>query len=410
MNTNVKKNQKLLSRTLGAFTGFLALALPQIVYAADGLDKGDTGLMLTSSLLVLLMALPGLALFYGGLVRSKNTGTVIMESYGIAMVTTILYVLMGYSLAFGHGNGLFGGLHNFALSTLSVESLVGTIPESLFILFNLSLMIFTTVLIIGAFSGRIKYTSVLLFAGAWGLLVYSPVCHMIKGGGYLSHIGLLDFGGGSVIHITAGIAALVTALYLSKRNGKGHIEPKPQNATMFYLGAILLILGSLGLIMGSVFTLGGKAGMALLVMLIAGAMSSITWLVIDLFRHKKPSLHGLLTGTIIGLVGITPAAGYILPLDALTMGLVIGLLGYFACYHLKRRFGYDDIYDIFSVFGVGSILGMLLTGMFVAGPMGIMHQLIIQIKGVSLVVLYTGIVTYLILYFIDRMFGLRARQ
>jgi len=403
------KLKQHMSSLVGLFMGLTTMLVPNIVYASTGLDKGDTGLMLTSTLLVLLMALPGLALFYSGLVSTNKSGTIIMESYGIAMFTTILYVLMGYGIAFGHGNGLFGSLHNFALKTLSVDGLVGTIPESLFVMFHLALIIFTTALIIGAFSDRIRYTSLLLFTGAWGLLVYAPVCHMVKGGGYLSHIGMLDYSGGSFIHMTAGIAALVTAMYLAGRNGKGHVERKPHNVPLFYLGAILLVLGSLGLIMGSVFAIGGKMSMALLVTIIAGAVSSFTYLVIDLLNRKKPTLKRLLTGTIIGLVGITPAAGYIMPLHAIIMALLIGLLGHVLCHHLKRRFGHPDIYDIFGVFGVGSILGMLLTGVFVASPLGIAQQLIVQLKGIGVIVLFTGIMTYAILYVLDRLIGLRSR-
>ncbi|QTF57431.1 ammonium transporter [Stutzerimonas frequens] len=418
--------------TLRRFAGLgalLPLISPGLALAQEAtLDSGDTAWMLTATALVLFMTIPGLALFYGGMVRSKNILSVMMQCFAITGLMSILWMVYGYSLAFDttgmeagvtNFNSFVGGLDRALLSGLTPDSLVGAFPESVFITFQMTFAIITPALIVGAFAERMKFSAMLVFMGVWFTLVYAPIAHMVWGGdgGLMWDWGVLDFAGGTVVHINAGIAGLVACLVLGKRKGFPTTPMAPHNLGLTLVGAAMLWIGWFGFNAGSAVAANGTAGMAMLVTQIATAAAALGWMFAEWIGHGKPSALGIASGVVAGLVAITPAAGTVGPMGALIIGLVSGVVCFFCATSLKRKLGYDDSLDAFGVHGVGGIVGALLTGIFAAPMLGgfgevenIGLQLWIQFKGVLFTVVYTGIVTYLILKAIDLVMGLRVNE
>jgi Amt family ammonium transporter len=384
--------------------------------------------MLTATALVLFMTIPGLALFYGGMVRSKNILSVMMQCFAVTGLMSILWMVYGYSLAFDttgmeagvtNFNSFVGGLDRAFLSGLTPDSLVGAFPESVFITFQMTFAIITPALIVGAFAERMKFSAMLVFMGVWFTLVYAPIAHMVWGGdgGLMWDWGVLDFAGGTVVHINAGIAGLVACLVLGKRKGYPTTPMAPHNLGLTLVGAAMLWIGWFGFNAGSAVAANGTAGMAMLVTQIATAAAALGWMFAEWIGHGKPSALGIASGVVAGLVAITPAAGTVGPMGALVIGLVSGVVCFFCATSLKRKLGYDDSLDAFGVHGIGGIVGALLTGIFAAPMLGgfgevenIGLQLWIQFKGVLFTVVYTGIVTYLILKAIDLVMGLRVNE
>ncbi|MCQ2043530.1 ammonium transporter [Stutzerimonas kunmingensis] len=418
--------------TLRKFAGLgalLSLISPGLALAQEAtLDSGDTAWMLTATALVLFMTIPGLALFYGGMVRSKNILSVMMQCFAVTGLMSILWMVYGYSLAFDttgmeagvtNFNSFVGGLDRAFLSGLTPDSLVGAFPESIFITFQMTFAIITPALIVGAFAERMKFSAMLVFMGVWFTLVYAPIAHMVWGGdgGLMWDWGVLDFAGGTVVHINAGIAGLVTCLVLGKRKGYPTTPMAPHNLGLTLVGAAMLWVGWFGFNAGSAIAANGTAGMAMLVTQIATAAAALGWMFAEWIGHGKPSALGIASGVVAGLVAITPAAGTVGPMGALVIGLVSGVVCFFCATSLKRKLGYDDSLDAFGVHGIGGIVGALLTGIFAAPMLGgfgavenIGLQLWIQFKGVLFTVVYTGIVTYLILKAIDLVMGLRVNE
>ncbi|KIZ33768.1 MULTISPECIES: ammonium transporter [Stutzerimonas stutzeri subgroup] len=418
--------------TLRKFAGLgalLSLISPGLALAQEAtLDSGDTAWMLTATALVLFMTIPGLALFYGGMVRSKNILSVMMQCFAVTGLMSILWMVYGYSLAFDttgmeagvtNFNSFVGGLDRAFLSGLTPDSLVGAFPESVFITFQMTFAIITPALIVGAFAERMKFSAMLVFMGVWFTLVYAPIAHMVWGGdgGLMWDWGVLDFAGGTVVHINAGIAGLVACLVLGKRKGYPTTPMAPHNLGLTLVGAAMLWVGWFGFNAGSAIAANGTAGMAMLVTQIATAAAALSWMFAEWIGHGKPSALGIASGVVAGLVAITPAAGTVGPMGALVIGLVSGVVCFFCATSLKRKLGYDDSLDAFGVHGIGGIVGALLTGIFAAPMLGgfgevenIGLQLWIQFKGVLFTVVYTGIVTYLILKAIDLVMGLRVNE
>ncbi|HCC61668.1 MAG TPA: ammonia channel protein [Pseudomonas sp.] len=418
--------------TLRKFAGLgalLSLISPGIAMAQEAtLDSGDTAWMLTATALVLFMTIPGLALFYGGMVRSKNILSVMMQCFAITGLMSILWMVYGYSLAFDTAgmeagvtnlNSFVGGLGRAFLSGLTPDSLTGTVPESVFITFQMTFAIITPALIVGAFAERMKFSAMLVFMGVWFTLVYAPIAHMVWGGdgGLMWDWGVLDFAGGTVVHINAGIAGLVACIVLGKRKGFPTTPMAPHNLGLTLVGAAMLWIGWFGFNAGSSLASNGTAGMAMLVTQIATAAAALSWMFAEWLTHGKPSALGIASGVVAGLVAITPAAGTVGPMGALIIGLASGVICFFCATSLKRKLGYDDSLDAFGVHGVGGIVGALLTGVFAAPALGgfgevenIALQLWIQFKGVLFTVVYTAIVTFVILKVIDVVMGLRVTE
>ncbi|UNG19155.1 ammonium transporter [Stutzerimonas zhaodongensis] len=418
--------------TLRKFAGLgalLSLISPGIAMAQEAtLDSGDTAWMLTATALVLFMTIPGLALFYGGMVRSKNILSVMMQCFAITGLMSILWMVYGYSLAFDttgmeagvtNLNSFVGGLGRAFLSGLTPDSLTGTVPESVFITFQMTFAIITPALIVGAFAERMKFSAMLVFMGVWFTLVYAPIAHMVWGGdgGLMWDWGVLDFAGGTVVHINAGIAGLVACIVLGKRKGFPTTPMAPHNLGLTLVGAAMLWIGWFGFNAGSSLAANGTAGMAMLVTQIATAAAALSWMFAEWLTHGKPSALGIASGVVAGLVAITPAAGTVGPMGALIIGLASGVICFFCATSLKRKLGYDDSLDAFGVHGVGGIVGALLTGVFAAPALGgfgevenIALQLWIQFKGVLFTVVYTAIVTFVILKVIDVVMGVRVTE
>lgn len=400
----------------------MAFCLPIPLLAQDEavLNTGDTAWMLTATVLVLFMTIPGLALFYGGLVRSKNILSVLMQCFALVGIITVLWVLYGYSMAFSDGGGLnkfVGGLSQAFLKGVTPESLSGTIPESVFLTFQLTFAIITPALIVGAFAERMKFSAMLWFSVIWFTLSYLPVCHMAWGGGIFGDWGVLDFAGGTVVHINAGIAGLVACILIGKRVGYPREAMKPNSMPFCLIGASMLWVGWFGFNAGSQLAADGVAGMAMLVTQIATATAAITWMFLEWFRHGKPSVLGIATGAVAGLVAITPASGTAGPMGALLIGFAAGAFCYFFSTSVKRKFGYDDSLDVFGVHGVGGIVGAILTGLCAASFMGgsgldisVGSQLFIQFKGVVVTILWSGTVSVVALKAIDKIIGLRVSE
>ena len=403
-------------------TGLLVL-FPLSAFAEDTLNGADTGWIMASTALVLFMTLPGLALFYAGLVRSRNVLSVLMQCFAIAGLASILWLMLGYSLAFGEGNAWIGDFSKAMMSGIGRETVSGTIPESLFMMFQMTFAIITPALIIGGFAERMKFSAMLLFSGVWLMLVYVPVTHWVWGGGWLGEMGLYDFAGGTVVHITAGVAALVSAIVLGPRRGFPSTGMMPHNMTMTIAGAGMLWVGWFGFNGGSALAADGNAAMAILVTHISAATGAMTWMAIEWIRFGKPSALGVVTGMVAGLGTITPASGFVGPGGALVIGLLAGSVCFTATQYIKRVLKIDDSLDVFPVHGVGGILGTMLAGVFSATTLGVFSgygfaegissmagQLKVQFIGVITTVVFTAVVTWIILKVIDAMIGLRVTE
>ncbi len=405
--------------TKGKMLAGMTLALLPLHIRADELSAGDTAWMLTATALVLFMTIPGLSLFYAGMVRSKNVLSVLMQCFAITALMTVLWVLYGYSIAFGGEGAFWGGLDKLFLAGVTVDSMSGTIPESVFMTFQMTFAIITPALIVGAFAERMKFSAVLLFMAIWLTLVYAPVCHWVWGdGGWLGNRGILDFAGGTVVHINAGIAGLVAAIVLGKRKGYPTTPMMPHNLTYTMIGASMLWVGWFGFNAGSQLAADGGAGMAMAVTQIATAAAALGWMASEWLSHGKPSVLGVASGAVGGLVAITPASGFVGPMGALAIGFAAGIGCFLASVKLKRMLGYDDSLDVFGVHAVGGIIGALLTGVFCAETLGgagfgvedggIAAQVGVQFIGVLATVVYTGIASYIILKVVDLLVGLRV--
>lgn len=397
--------------------GFFLL-FPGIVFA-DELNGGDTAWILTSTTLVLFMTLPGLALFYAGLVRAKNVLSVLMQCFAIACLVSVLWMAGVYGLAFGDGGAInkIIGLGNFMLSDLKPDSLSGTIPETVFFMFQMTFAIITPALIVGGFAERMKFSAVLVFSAAWLVLVYAPVCHWVWGGGWLGDMGFMDFAGGAVVHINAGVAAIVAALVMGKRKGFPDTHMPPHNMTITVTGAAMLWVGWFGFNAGSALAADGNAGMAMAVTHISAAAGSLAWMVCEWIKYGKPSMLGIVTGMVAGLGTITPASGYVGPTGGLIIGLCAGVVCYFATQYIKRTLKIDDALDVFPVHGVGGVLGTLLTAVFAAEALGglglettIGAQLVTQAIGVVATVAWCGLISFVLLKLVDAVTGLRVEE
>ncbi len=381
------------------------------------MNGGDTAWVLTSTALVLFMTIPGLALFYGGLVRTKNVLSVLMQCFAITCVVSLLWLVCGYSLAFGDGNGFIGGLGKAMFAGVGEGTLKGSIPESAFALFQMTFAIITPALVVGGFAERMRFGACLLFAALWFLAVYVPVCHWVWGGGWLGELGVKDFAGGIVVHITAGAGALTAALVLGARRGFPHQVSPPHNMTLTVAGAGMLWVGWFGFNGGSALAANGDAAMAMLVTHISASAGAFVWMLAEWFRYGKPSALGAVTGMVAGLGTITPASGFVGPAGALVIGLSAGLLCFGATNFLKRTMHIDDSLDVFPVHGVGGLLGTLLTGVFASNALGLFsgqdsiqigHQVGVQAIGAFSALIYTVVVTFVILKIIGAITALRV--
>ena len=401
--------------------GAALAAFPLVAFAQDSLNSGDTAWILTSTALVLFMTLPGLALFYGGLVRTKNVLSVLMQCFAIACMVSVLWLIYLYSLAFGSGGPLVGGLGKMFFNGVGEDSLNGAIPETAFSMFQLTFAVITPALVVGGFAERMKFSSMLLFSGLWVTLVYAPVCHWVwASDGWLFKMGLLDFAGGTVVHITAGVAALVAAIVLGKRQGFPTTAMLPHNMTMTVTGAAMLWVGWFGFNGGSALAANGNAAMAILVTHLSAAAGATAWGFMEWVRYGKPSALGTVTGMVAGLGTITPASGYVGPGGALVIGLIAGFVCFNATNFLKRKLGVDDSLDVFPVHGVGGILGTLLAGIFASSALGVFSgqgyaegmdmawQMGVQVVGVLATGVYTAVVSWGLLKLVGAMMGLRV--
>ena len=393
--------------------------MPEIA-SADELNGGNTAWILTSTALVLFMTLPGLSLFYAGLVRSKNVLTVLMQCFSIACLVSVLWLLGAYSFIFTDGgvlNGFIGGAEKILALGMGTADLSGDIPETVFFMFQMTFAIITPALIVGGFAERMKFSSMFWFSGLWLVLVYVPVCHWVWGGGWLAEMGVMDFAGGIVIHINAGVAALVAAIVIGKRNGFPKIPMPPHNMTMVVAGAGMLWVGWFGFNAGSALTADGSAGMAMLVTHISAAAASLTWMFLEWKIYGKPSVLGIVTGMVAGLGTITPASGFVGPVGGLLIGISAGLICYYATQYIKTKLQIDDSLDVFSVHGIGGITGSLLTAVFAATEMGglglpegvtIMSQVTVQFIAIFATIIWSAFFTFVILKVLDSTLGIRV--
>jgi Amt family ammonium transporter len=397
----------------------LLLACIPPAFAADPpkLDSANTAWMLTSTVLVLFMTLPGLALFYGGLVRAKNALSVLMQCFSIACAVTVVWVVVGYSIAFGEGNAWWGGLSKAFMAGVDTKAVNGTIPETVFSMFQLTFAIITPALVVGAYAERVRYSGMLIFSLLWLLLVYLPIAHWVWGGGWLQKMGVMDFAGGLVVHLNAGMAALVCALVLGRRRGFPETAMPPHNMTMCVTGACMLWVGWFGFNAGSALAADGVAGMAMLVTHIAAATGSLAWLVCETIKYGKPSVLGIVTGMVAGLGTITPASGFVGPMGALAIGAAAGVICFLATSYMKRALAVDDSLDVFPVHGVGGILGTVLTGVFAAAALGgagyaegqtMGGQVLVQLGGVLATAVWSGVLTWVLLKVTDAVVGMRV--
>jgi Amt family ammonium transporter len=410
--------------------GLGALLAPSLLMAQDAeLNSGDTAWMITATALVLFMTIPGLSLFYAGMVRAKNVLSVMMQCFAITCMVSVIWVVYGYSMAFDvtgmeqgvvNFNSFVGGFGRAFLDGLETGSLTYAIPESVFITFQMTFAIITPALIVGAFAERMKFSAMLLFMAIWVTLVYFPIAHMVwsGNGGLMWDWGVLDFAGGTVVHINAGIAGLIACIMLGKRKGYPTASMAPHNLNFTIVGAGMLWVGWFGFNAGSAVAANGAAGMAMLVTQVATAAAALAWMTCEWFSHGKPSVLGIASGAVAGLVAITPASGTAGPIGALALGAIAGVGCFIASVKLKRVFGYDDSLDVFGVHGVGGIIGAVLTGVFAFPEFGgvwspaegvtVVGQVITQIKGVLFTLIYTGILTVIILKVVDLIVGLRV--
>ena len=414
-------NNKYLSR------GILAIVLSALSTQvfADELNGANTAWILTSTALVLFMTIPGLSLFYGGLVRSKNVLSVLMQCFAITCMASLIWFAFGYSLAFGDGgsmNAWIGNLDNLLMGNIKEDSMAGDIPESVFAMFQMTFAVITPALIVGAFAERMRFSAMLLFSALWLIVVYAPITHWVWGGGWLAEMGLLDFAGGTVVHITAGVAALVAALVLGNRKGFPTQAMPPHNLTMTVTGAGMLWVGWFGFNAGSALAANGDAGMAMLVTHISAAAGSMAWMMMEWIKYGKPSVLGIVTGMVAGLGTITPASGFVGPGGALVIGFSAGIICYYATQTIKQRWKIDDSLDVFPVHGVGGILGTFYAGIFASDALGVFSgqgynegmnmasQVQVQIVGIAATFVYTGIATFILLKLVDKLLVLRIDE
>lgn len=400
----------------------LIYALPCFAFAEDGLDTGDTAWLLTSTALVLFMTIPGLSLFYAGLVRSKNVLSVLMQCFSITCLVSILWLVFGYSLAFSDGgtiNNWLGGFSNAFLANVTRQSTIGTIPESVFVMFQLTFAIITPALIVGGFAERMKFSAMLWFTALWLLVVYLPVCHWVWGGGWLGEKGVLDFAGGLVVHLTAGAGAIVAAMVLGSRKGFPRTAMPPHNLSLSVAGAGMLWVGWFGFNAGSAAAANYDAGMAMLVTHISAATASLVWMFAEWIKYGKPSVLGIVTGMVAGLGTITPASGFVGPMGALIIGAAAGIVCFTATNFIKRVLHIDDSLDVFPVHGVGGMLGTFLAGILIAEQFGgvglsegtsIGAQVWIQVQGILAVLIWTVVATFIILQVVKVIVGLRVNE
>ena len=409
-----------------ACAGALIAGTGTALAAAPKIDSGDTAWMITSSALVLLMTIPGLALFYGGMVRKKNVLATLAQSFGATCLITVLWMIVGYSIAFTDGgahNAWLGGFKYLFLAPMGLNAtstLAPTIPESVYMFFQMTFAIITPALIAGALADRMKFSAFMWFMALWLLFVYCPIAHWVWGNGWLGSIGALDYAGGTVVHLNAGTAGLVTALVLGKRTGLGTENMAPHNLVLSVIGASLLWVGWFGFNAGSAVSANANAGMAAAATQIATAAAAIGWSAMEWLIAKKPSVLGMISGAVAGLVAITPASGFVNPMGALLIGFAAGIVCYTSSVWVKKRFGYDDALDCWGVHGVGGALGAMLTGVFASNAInssakgwlidGNPHQMLIQFYDVGATFLYCGVVTFLILKAIDAVIGLRVSK
>lgn len=411
---NIKSLMRLLA---------VALAVMPGTVFADELNSGDTAWMITATVLVLFMTIPGLSLFYAGMVRSKNVLSVLMQCFAITSLMSILWAVYGYSLAFDGGgsmNALVGGLSKAFLAGITADSLWGTIPESVFMIFQMTFAIITPALMVGAFAERMKFSAMLVFMTVWLTVCYAPVCHWVWGGGWLGDYGVLDFAGGTVVHINAGIAGLVAAIMVGKRNGYPTTHMPPHNLGLTVVGASMLWVGWFGFNAGSELAADGTAGMAMVVTQLATAAAALTWMFAEWIKHGKPSVLGIASGAVAGLVAITPACGFVGPMGAIVLGIVAGIGCFYAATVLKRAAGYDDSLDVFGVHAVGGIIGALGVGILCATQFGgtgfggenesIVAQVGAQAMAVAATIVYTGVLSFIILKVVDMVIGLRVDE
>jgi Amt family ammonium transporter len=400
------------------------LLVPTVACAQD-MNGADTAWILTSTALVLFMTIPGLSLFYAGLVRSKNVLSVLMQCFALTCLMSLVWFALGYTIAFG-SDGVeqgrwIGDLGNMFFANIGIDSVKGTVPASLFAIFQMTFAIITPALIVGGFAERMRFSAMLLFSTLWLLLVYSPVCHWVWGGGWLGAMGLQDFAGGTVVHITAAVAALVAALVIGPRRGFGTVAMPPHNLTLTVAGAGMLWVGWFGFNAGSAVAANGSAAMAMLVTHLSASAGALAWMTMEWVRHGKPSMLGTVTGMVAGLGTITPASGSVGPAAAVLIGLTAGVVCYFATNYLKNKLRVDDSLDVFPVHGVGGILGTLLAGVFCSTQLGIFSgngfsagissiggQLAVQATGVVSTLVYTGVVTFILLKVVGALVGLRV--
>jgi len=408
-----------LNRMGAVVTGSVVLLAPAVCQA-DVVSPGDTAWMLTATALVLFMTIPGLSLFYAGMVRSKNVLSVLMQCFAITALTSILWAFLGYSIAFDEGNGFVGGLEKVFLSGVTVNAVSGTIPETVFMTFQMTFAIIAPALIVGAFAERMKFSAMLLFMGFWVTVVYAPITHWVWGGGWLSGLGILDFAGGTVVHINAGIAGLAACIVVGKRREYPRVPMPPNNLGYTVVGAAMLWVGWFGFNAGSALAANGAAGMAMAVTQLSTAAAALAWMFSEWMTHRKPTVLGIASGAIAGLVAITPASGSVGPMGAVVIGTVSGILCFITSTKVKAALGYDDSLDVFGIHCTGGTVGALLTGVFCAealggagfgdGNAGIGDQLVAQTLGVVGTILYTFVVSFVLLKFLDLVIGLRVSE
>jgi Amt family ammonium transporter len=411
-----------LLKNLGvaSVSGLIAtlLATPALADEAAKLDTGDTAWMLTSTALVLMMTIPGVALFYGGMVRKKNILATIMQSFAVTCLASVIWMVVGYSLAFSEGTSFVGGFDKLFLRGMGVDAMSGTIPESVFMTFQMTFAIITPALITGAIAERMKFSALLWFVGLWSIIVYAPITYWVWGGGFLGGAGVLDFAGGTVVHINSGVAALVAAIVLGKRVGFRTENMSPHNLTLTVIGAALLWVGWFGFNAGSALGANGTAGMAMAVTQIATAVAALAWMFAEWAIHKRASVLGIVSGAVAGLVAITPASGFVDPMGAFFIGAIAGVVCFWGATWLKNKMGYDDSLDVFAVHGLGGITGAVLTGVFaveaIGGTAGALEgnvgQIGTQIYGILATIVYSGIATFILLKIVGAVIGLRVDE
>src|SRR5688500_18579177 len=402
---------------IGLLLAYAPAVLAQAPAAPPKIDPANTAWMLTAAVLVLFMTLPGLALFYAGLVRTKNVLSVLMQCFAITCLVTLAWLTIGYSIAFGEGNAWWGGTGKMFLSGIAVSTVKGSIPETVFAMYQLTFAIITPALVVGAYAERVRFGGMLLFSLLWLIVVYCPVAHWVWGDGWLQKMGLMDFAGGTVVHLNAGVAALVCALVLGRRRGFPETPMPPHNMTMAVTGAAMLWCGWFGFNAGSALAADGAAGMAMLVTHIGAATGAVAWVVCEWLRYGKPSALGIVTGMVAGLGTITPASGFVGPMGALAIGGAAGVVCFFATSYMKQALKIDDSLDVFPVHGVGGILGTILTGIFVSAALGgaglpenvgMAQQVGTQLLGIAVVGAWSAVLTWALLKLVDALAGLRV--